>query len=228
MNVDERARSAARQVDEAVDTLGASAPERMSDRFDRFRARKERNQRVGAIGFVVAVLIVLASAAMAIWSQTAGETPANTGIVTAPVPAATLTITKTGCALDTAIQPGVGPLTLHVINATDGPQTIVVFKIASDARFERMLARVDEVRPRFGNPAHGPGHAPEDSQFVTGFFEYAGTSETTVDPHDPLMVPASFDAGTYGIQCAGRAPQHDSSSHFIGPIDVPSGAGTSP
>jgi hypothetical protein len=223
MNVDDRARMATAQLDRAVETRAAATDQNMIERFERFRARKDRNRRAGAIVCVAVVLAVIASVAVGTWGQPAAKTPADTGRPRGPVPLGTLTITKGGCALDASADPTVGPFTIQVVNDSDRPNTVVIFKIASEARFRRMLTLVDELQPRFGDPAHGPGHASEDARFVSDFFQYASTNETDIDAHVSLEVPGAFDPGTYGIQCAGRGRDRDASSHFVGPIDVEEG-----
>jgi hypothetical protein len=221
MNVDERARAASQQISRAIESAEVSARDPIRERFDRFRAAKERTRRVGTIAAVVVLLGAIMLGTMSMWTGSGPQTPGNTGTFPAPTPLGTLTITGSGCALDGAGAAAVGPYTLRVINETGGPESIAVFGIASDARFEQMLSFIDRVRPRFGDPSHGPGSAPAYERLVSSrYFTYARTNVTDIDGHASLVVPGDFDAGTYGIQCVGRSPERDSSARVIGPIDV--------
>jgi hypothetical protein len=191
----------------------------------RRRERKQRHQRLAA--GVVAVVVVTAVAGASVLgylrsSRPVDQPPVHPSIT--PSEIGTVTITNAGCTLDGLMDPGAGSYTLEVINETDDTQTVVVFKIASDARFARMLAFVERVRPRFGTPDHGPGHAPEDERLVQSrFFGYASSSATDIDAHGSLVVSGAFDPGTYGIQCRGWSAERDRPSNFIGPIDVSQG-----
>jgi hypothetical protein len=182
-------------------------PERVYGRRD----RKQRNARVaaGVVGVAIAIAIVALGAKAAITNHQPVGRPSIT-----PSDVGTLTITDAGCTLDGLANPGPGPFTLDVTNGTDGAKTVLVFKIASDARFARTLALVDRVRPRFGTADH---------RRIKTRFEYGNTSEMDMHPHESSVVTGTFVRGTYGIQCAGQPPERDRSSNFVGPIDVRSG-----
>jgi hypothetical protein len=220
MNVDDRARMATAQLDQAVETRAASADERTAERFERFRARKDRNRRVGAIVLVTIVFVAILVSAIAVWPPIDSETPGNTNRFPPSTPIGTLTLTRAGCDLAAAATPVVGPYTMTVINTTSQAKTVVVFEIASDARFERLLAVIENRTPLFGRLGH---HSSQDARIVSRFYEYAGTSETDVSPHVTLEMTGGFDAGTYGIQCVGRLTDRDTPDHFVGPIHVAAG-----
>jgi len=201
-------------LDHAVDLFPPS-PDALERVVERHHQRlRHRRIGAGAVGVAIAIAILVALGTGGVFTN---HQPVTTPSVT-PSQIGTVTITNAGCTLDGGASPSFGPYVLSVSNETDGAKTVVVFKIANDARFARMLTFVDRARPRFGSLPDGP--LSDHRQIQARFFEYANTTETDIGPHESLVVPGAFSRGTYGIQCAGRTPERDRSNNFVGPIDV--------
>jgi len=184
------------------------------DAFERVLARQRRRQRnrriaAGAVGVAITIVILAVLGTEGAFNR---HQPIGSPTV-APSNIGTVTITNAGCTIDGDRTPAPGAYTVLVINDTDETKTLMVAKVASDRRYAQILALVDRIRPRFGT---------RDHHLVQAAFEYGNTSTMDVDAHESIVISGAFNPGTYGIQCAGQAPQRDRSSNFIGPIDVPS------
>jgi hypothetical protein len=209
MRLETRLREAAQGIHRAVQTKERSMrtdERRGIERFDRFRRRNDRNRAIGTIVFV-GVLVALAATAAWILRDTSAVTPDQRGT---PVSTnlGTVTITKAGCTLDGTTDAAAGPFTLTVANETAGPRDILVFDVATDRRFEKLLGYVEHPN------ATGVGFRTSrlDALIVMG-----GQTLTTVDRSDSLVLSGDMRRGAYVIACSNRpAPMSVGAEWIVG------------
>lgn len=196
MRLDTRLREAAQGIHRAVETKERSmrTDERQGiERFDRFRRRNDRNRAIGAI-VLVGALVGLAATAAWMLRDTSPVTPDQQGTPVA-TNLGTVTITKAGCTLDGTMDAAAGPFTVAVANETAGPRDVLVFDVANERRFEKLLGYVEHLN------ATGVGFRASrlDALIVMG-----GQTLTTVDPGDSLVLSGNMGRGAYVISCSNR------------------------
>jgi hypothetical protein len=187
---------------------------------ERRQRRVRRNRKIGPIALVVA-FVAVAAAAIVWTSRTTGSvTPLHSPTATTAPTAniGTVTITDGRCTLEGGMNPSAGPFDLTIRNERDQAADVVIFSVANDGRFERLLAYVER-------------HRTDPDKIGLFFVEMVQAKLYAADVagHDSSRLTGRLDPGTYGVSCGTPRPAQPGhagdpvgtrAADFIGPIQV--------